>query len=215
MERPTKPVMWTDEEASTRLKKWLIKLGWVGERNYIHNYLGADNYGKFFDLTPLMIRVNIRDSYSNEHSFIDDISAILQYESITLDSLLHDLNIIKPIGRLEYTSEWIDKILSGQKTMDILPIQHTCGYYELWDTDRQEVRGIVEVMSVSILRFRIESNNLPSFSGVFQFNGKVIAQKCGFKMFQDFITHHHDNFQSVKYAITYRVVDIKGVWNEV
>lgn len=158
----TKPVMWTDEEASTRLKKWLIKLGWVGERNYIHNYLGADNYGKFFDLTPLMIRVNIRDSYSNEHSFIDDISAILQYESITLDSLLHDLNIIKPIGRLEYTSEWIDKILSGQKTMDILPTQHACGYYELWDTERQEVGGIVEVMDVSILRFRIEKNNLPS-----------------------------------------------------
>lgn len=158
------------------------------------------------------IDVNTKRLLEKYYTWNSLIEMVVFDNKITIDSLLHDLNIIKPIARLEYTSEWIDKILSGQKTMDILPTQHVCGYYELWDTERQEVGGIVEVMDVSILRFRIEKNNLPSFSGVFQYNAKIMAQKCGFKMFQDFITHHHDNFQSVKYAITYRVVDMKGDW---
>lgn len=180
MERPTKPVMWTDEEGVSRLVKW--------------------------------IDVNTKRLLEKYYTWNSLIEMVVFDNKITIDSLLHDLNIIKPIARLEYESRWIDKILSGQKTMDILPVQHTCGYYELWDTERQEVRGIVEVMSVSILRFKIESNNLPSFSGVFQFNGKVIAQKCGFQRFQDFLDYHRAHFQSVKYAITYRVVDMKGDW---
>lgn len=204
MERPAKPVMWTDEEANERFKIWLKESG--------YHFFPMTNNGSYFNPTP----DNDHDYVKVPHDKFTDIEfevalkRINKSRNITPDSLLHDLNIIKPIGRLEYTSEWIDKILAGQKTMDILPIQHECGYYELWDTDRQEVRGIVEVMSVSILRFRIESNNLPSFSGVFQFNGKIIAQKCGFQRFQDFLDYHRTHFQSVKYAITYRVVDMKG-----
>jgi hypothetical protein len=200
MERPTKPVIWTDEKAHSRLISWLTNDGWVSASRQPYQVIKMNRTREACQQSIQWFDTNV----------IIGIEKSSELYGLTLDSLLHDINIIKPIGRLEYTSEWIDKILSGQKTMDILPIQYMCGYYELWDTERQEVRGIVEVMDVSILRFRIEKNNLPSFSGVFQYNAKIMAQKCGFKMFQDFITHHRTNFQSVKYAITYRVVDMKG-----
>ena len=124
----------------------------------------------------------------------------------TIDSILYDLNIVKPIGYLEYTSEWIDKILSGQNTMDILPTQYMCGHYELWDTDRQEVRGIVEVTNTQKLSDMdsLMRNDITSI-----YNRRKVYN-FGFDSVESFIAHHRTHFQSVKYAITYWVVDMKG-----
>lgn len=180
MERPTKPVMWTDEEGVSRLVKW--------------------------------IDVNTKRLLEKYYTWNSLIEMVVFDNKITIDSLLHDLNIIKPIARLEYTSEWIDKILSGQKTMDILPTQHVCGYYELWDTERQEVRGGVDVTQVQKILF--EDNNILGLLSMRSFPyiqmSKNTYKFCGFDSREAFADHHRNNFQSVKYAITYRVVDMKG-----
>jgi hypothetical protein len=182
MERPTKPVMWTDEEGVSRLVKW--------------------------------IDVNTKRLLEKYYTWNSLIEMVVFDNKITIDSLLHDLNIIKPIGRLEYESKWIDKILSGQKTMDILPVQHTCGYYELWDTERQEVRGGVDVTQVQKILF--EDNNILGLLSMRSFPyiqmSKNTYKFCGFDSREAFADHHRTHFQSVKYAITYRVVDMKGDW---
>ena len=155
------------------------------------------------------IDVNTKRLLEKYYTWNSLIEMVVFDNKITIDSLLHDLNIIKPIARLEYTSEWIDKILSGQKTMDILPTQHVCGYYELWDTERQEVGGIVEVGQVEKMAMDLL---FPVLDGISLMIVECLFEECGFDRIQDFVHYHHDNFQSVKYAITYRVVDMKGDW---
>lgn len=181
MERPN-PVIWTDREAGRRILEKMYSSGTL--RN------------EWWD-------ANISN---NSQLFEQAFGYCLETYIGTPNSLLHDLNIIKPIGRLEYTSEWIDKILWGQKTMDIIPIQHACGYYELWDIDRQEVRGIVEVTNTQKLSDMdsLMRNDIASF-----YNRKKVYN-CGFDSTESFIDHHRTHFQSVKYAITYQVVDMKG-----
>ncbi len=181
MERPTKPVMWTDEEGISRLVKW--------------------------------IDVNIKRLLEKYYTWNSLIDMVVFNSKITADSLLHDLNIIKPVGRLEYTSEWIDKILSGQKTMSIRKTQYQCAYYELSDTDKEEVRGIVEVDGVQMwhtvdligMVVDFEKLSLSAISGV-----EAYVNRCGFNSKEEFAEYHRTNFQSIKYAITYRVVDMKG-----
>lgn len=204
MERPTKPVIWTDKEANERLKLWLKESG--------YHFFPMTTNGSYFNPTP----DNDHDYVKVPHNKFTDIEfevalkRINKSRSITPDSLLHDLNIIKPIGHLQYTSDWIDKILSGQKTMDILPVQHACGYYELWDTDRQEVRGIVEVDAVHKLimvdgelhMYYIDHGSFPIY--IFW------RDACGFDSDDEFADYHRNSSQSVKYAITYHVVDMKG-----
>ncbi len=180
-EKPIKPVIWTDKEAGTRLLKKLYSSG------------TAKN--EWWD-------ANI----SNNSQLLEQaLGYCLEIDNQTHDSLLHDLNIIKPIGRIEYTSDWIDKILSGQKTMDILPTQHACGYYELWDKDKSEVRGIVEIERVD----RVTSDQI-LYLGYGKGDMPRFAKDSGFDSFDSFLDYHRTSFQSVKYAITYRVVDMKG-----
>lgn len=165
MERPTKPVMWTDEEVASRFKNWL---------------------------------------YARTNEWQTEASKLLD---VTIDSLLHEINVVCPIGRLKYTSEWIDKILSEQKTMDILPTQYQCGYYELWDTDQKEVRGIVEVTQIEKLEMCLM---IPVTDALCTAIAENYTKRCGFDCWQNLITYHRTHFQSIKYAVTYRIVDMKG-----
>lgn len=214
----TKPVMWTDEEASARLLTYLLHKDWEVNQSKEDESVFAvkkqfiDHLDKFYLITE-------NNGHQYEHLLLTAIERVSGRESITPDSLLHDLNIIKPIGRLEYRSEWIDKILSGQKTMSIRKTQHACGHYELWDTDRQEVRGIVEVTLVEKFiflfnRFNDPIINITIFSSMtldeFGLWWDDVVRNTGFDTRKDFKDYHRANFQSVKYAITYRVVDMKG-----
>lgn len=199
--------MWTDEEASTRLKKWLESKGWQNINRYPEDIkMFKSRYT--FEIKHRDIRV------AGYLSKIEKIfNMICEAERITSDSLLHDLNIIKQIGRLEYTSKWIYKILAGQKTMDVLPTQHACGYYELWDADRQEVRGIVYIAKVERVILDIDlikSEIAGNYQCELDYTEDELYTKSGFDSILDFLNHHRTNFQSIKYATTYLVVDMKG-----
>lgn len=202
MERPTKPVMWTDEEAGERLKKW------VTEKD--GNWHSLDGFSYWYSHG---FKADFKVHQCYIENFLASLEMINGLFDITIDSLLHEINVICPIGRIEYTSDWIDKILSGQKTMDILSTQHACGYYELWDTEQQEVRGIAEVdcvqkwHGVDLIGMVVdyEKLSLTAISGV-----EAFVNRCGFDSKESFADYHRNSFQSVKYAITYHVVDMKG-----
>jgi hypothetical protein len=204
MKRPTKPVMWTDKEATNRINGWLESKEFI-----IHASSEIDGHESF----SVSYKDVVMLTYcSGLETIKDELGYLLNGLSITTDSLLHDLNIIKPIGRLEYTSEWIDKILAGTKTMSIRKTQYQCGYYELWDTERQKVRGIVEVVMVSKQIFSYECERIDISGRVVpdDINPVQFSIKNGFDSFAELLDYHRNNFQSIKYAITYRMVDMKG-----
>lgn len=204
MERPTKPVMWTDKEAIDRLFDDSDEFNIVYCRKEFIKYWDNITGGYLLSLN--------KDDPDYEFGLNRAIDWLSHKKGITSNSLLHDLNIIKPTGRLEYASEWIDKILSGQKTMSIRKTQYMCGYYELWDTERQEVRGGVDVTQVQKILF--EDNNILGLLSMRSFPyiqmSKNTYKFCGFDSREAFADHHRTHFQSVKYAITYRIVDMKG-----
>lgn len=193
--------MWTDEEANNRLIWWLTNRGYTRALRQPYQVIKMNKTGQSHKHQPIQW-------FDND--IIQGINKVSVVCGLSTDSLLHDLNIIKPIGRLEYTSEWIDKILAGTKTMSIRKTQYMCGFYELWDTQRQEVRGIVEVDMV----YKLECSNgnlwLITESGKRTHDNLMWAKDSGFRSIESFLAHHAQNPQSVKYAITYRVVDMKG-----
>lgn len=186
--------MWTDGEAGERLKKW------VTEKD--GNWHSLDGFSYWYSHG---FKADFKVHQCYIENFLASLEMINGLFDITIDSLLHEINVICPIGRIEYTSDWIDKILSGQKTMDILPTQHACGYYELWDKDKSEVRGIVEIERVD----RVTSDQI-LYLGYGKGDMPRFAKDSGFDSFDSFLDYHRTSFQSVKYAITYRVVDMKG-----
>ena len=92
MKRPTKPVMWTDEEVGGRLKKWITEKDsdWHALDGFSYWY----RYGQRSDF-------KIHQCYTE--NFLASLEMISSLFDITIDSLLHEINVICPIGRLEYT----------------------------------------------------------------------------------------------------------------
>lgn len=118
---------------------------------------------------------------------------------ITLDSLLYELQIVNPIGTMQYEHEWIEKILFGKKTMSIRKTQYSCGYYWLVAPDGKK-RGIIEITKVE----KWNMNDLSNMVGWLNYgnrhiNIEHIAYSSGFDSLESFIAYHRENYSAIKY----------------
>lgn len=196
-----KPILITHPDASKRLAEWLTAHGW--KEKVVLTDSGQDY---------LEIKAHVKSlSQINTTQISNEAIAyyIAQCENITQASLLHELQIISPVGTIEYEPEWIEKILSGEKTMSIRKTQYSCGYYWLVTPDGEK-RGVIHVNSVSVIHFvEILEDSCVLDIGVRLPNKDILIGLSGFNSVESFIAYHRENYSAIKYAHTFTLVGLE------
>jgi len=191
-----KPILITHPDASVRLAEWLLAHGW--EEKVVLTESGQDY---------LEIKAHVK-SLSQINTTQISNEAIAYYialcENITQASLLHELQIISPVGTIEYEPEWIEKILSGDKTMSILKTQYPCGYHWLTTPDGEK-RGVIQVTRVEKIPIGLWLDNVCR-----RINLMDYITKCGFDNYESLCAYHRENYSAIKYAHTFTLVKLEG-----
>lgn len=206
-----KPILITHPDAPARLAEWLLAHGWEEEKN-ISGVCYRKNGAEFTEL-----------SFNNHLSTTTETALFIsRIEGVTPDSLFYQLQIICPLDQIEYQPEWIEKILSGEKTMSIRKTQYPCGYYWLVTPDGEK-HGVIEIFNVRTYPMSIvldtcervlTTNENPSFLVI---DALETAEKSGFGSYDNvgfdvvkkFIAYHRHNYSAIKYAHTFTLVDLE------
>lgn len=115
--------------------------------------------------------------------------------------------------KITYAPEWIEKILSGQKTMTIRRTQYLCGVYDVVaESEPNRVVCRIEVV-------KVEKVNMPKSLFLNTIDADEYARKLlpfvnfalwsGFKgswFIEDFIQYHRENYAPVKFAHTFELL---------
>lgn len=142
--------------------------------------------------------------------------------------LFYDLNIYICSGKITYAPEWIEKILSGQKTMTIRRTQYPCGVYDVVsEAEPDKVVCQIEIVRVEKVEFelfiqphksksiKINTSEIKTEVKTWDdFNRITNLMVCmsGFEFEKDFIQYHRENYAPVKFAHTFQLV--KGDQND-
>ena len=130
--------------------------------------------------------------------------------------------------KIIYAPEWIDKILSGEKTMTIRRTQYSCGVYDVvseaepdtvmcrieivrvdkWDTEKwlgeiQEAGDRYNMTDIFIGQAPFAPND-DEYMYIQDF--ECFAKSSGFASISDFIQYHRENYAPVKFAHTFELV---------
>lgn len=188
-----RPVLWSSKEAKSRLETWLNEA-----RYYRFPLTEIASYYQRGDTDKKCIRIPHEPFTLLE--FEQAIENVVKQESLTKESLLHILNIVLPLGRFEYSYDYVQKIVNGSKHMSLRRTQYPCGYYELFCTKRKEVREIIEIKRVE--KVIIDEYFLENSYWVY-----YMYKNCGFDTQEAFAAYHRENYQPVKFCHTFNVVN--------
>ena len=108
--------------------------------------------------------------------------------------------------KITYTPEWIEKILSGQKTMTIRKTQYPCGVYDVV-SEAEPDTVVCQIEVVKVLKWETDKR-LYFAEDWFNKKGEVLFDIyiCGFNDVNSFIRYHRENYAPVKYAHTFELV---------
>ncbi len=133
--------------------------------------------------------------------------------------------------KIIYLPEWIEKILSGQKTMTIRRTQYPCGIYDVV-TETEPEKSVCRIEVVKVEKWDTEKwicamendlkynwSNIVDNAPVMDTGGwdgwghapsfeafPCLALSSGFVSIPDFIQYHRENYSAVKYAHTFQLV---------
>lgn len=207
-----KPILITHPEVSARLVEWMMAHGWVktNDPNFKKDFMFTKNIRQFDRLV-----------YWNSG---DDIAMPLGrviYEE-RLD-LYYELQIIDTYDTIEYEPEWIEKILSGEKTMSIRRTQYPCGHYWLVTPDGEK-HGLIEIFNVRTYPMSIvldtcervlTTNENPSYLFIdaletAEKSGFGSYDNVGFDVIKKFIAYHRENYSAIKYKHDFNLIELEG-----
>ncbi len=107
--------------------------------------------------------------------------------------------------KITYAPEWIDKILSGQKTMTIRRTQYPCGVYDVVsEAEPDKVVCRIKIVKVEKLEMCLILDTDPYLIG--SWTNETYIEASGFSKPRDFIQYHLKNYAPVKYAHTFQLV---------
>lgn len=154
---------------------------------------------------------------------------VLDMPFAQVSEILED--ILNEPQKIIYSSEWIAKILSGQKTMTIRRTQYPCGVYDVVsESESDTVVCQIEVMKVEkwdtdywLKQMMKHDPNDPAdyynysdcdYDGGWDGFGHTpscqifpcFAESSGFDSIPDFIRYHRENYAPVKFAHTFELV---------
>lgn len=172
---------------------------------------------------------------SNEDERYRFVKGLLDQIAVCEMQLSGMAEAFKKRSQIRYSPEWIDKILSGEKTMTIRRTQYACGIYDVVnDAEPEKVVCQIEVVKVEKwdtdywLRYMATHQYYnwadvrrggDSFSNAGSWDGWGIPpsyQKfpcfvklsgfSGISCFEDFEDYHRENYAPVKFAHTFQLV---------
>lgn len=201
----------------------------ISDLNAIHKHDGTDVsfYAMRCNGNPIRVSWNDRDLQDGKRYWDDAYIFATRNEAILFAKRLNRTNKREII----YSPEWIEKILSGQKTMTIRRTQYPCGIYDVVsETEPDTVVCQIEVVRVEKweteywLREISKINQPCAYNEVYtesnidflrssSYSDKEVielfpcfALSSGFESIPDFIQYHLKNYAPVKYAHTFQLV---------
>lgn len=182
----------------------------ISDLNAIHKHDGTDVsfYAMRCNGNPIRVSWNDRDLQDGKRYWDDAYIFATRNEAILFAKRLNRTNKREII----YSPEWIEKILSGQKTMTIRRTQYPCGIYDVVsETEPNTVVCQIEIWQVtkfdSDYWIKIYTNPNLEYPTLPAKMAKVNhAIPCGFESYDSFIQYHRDNYAPVKFAHTFQLV---------